>query len=138
MHLGINILTFDSVRSNRFMITRILNLKKPFSDYLGALGSLLCLFHCLVMPFIFTVPLFYLNNNTPIDYLEYLFLSISFIAVYFSSRKIPTHIEKILIWALFCLLSISLILHNYIPLFFSFSFSIGLLILHLKRIIYFK
>ncbi|MTI29569.1 MerC domain-containing protein [Xanthovirga aplysinae] len=61
------------------------------SDEFGAVTSGLCFVHCLVTPFLFVVQASYSIHDeaTPLWWssIDFLFLGISFLAVYWSARK---------------------------------------------------
>ena len=66
------------------------------SDKVGVVSSLLCLIHCLVLPAIISIePLLSEFLFEELHFVEYLFLALSFIAVYFSSKKSPVHLKYI-------------------------------------------
>ncbi len=81
------------------------------SDALGAIASTLCLIHCFVTPFIFViqactetccsaeagVPSWWLV-------LDYFFLSISFLAILWSTQKTSKNWMKLALWASWLLL----------------------------------
>ena len=64
------------------------------SDKVGVISSLLCLIHCLALPAIISAePILSEFLLEELAFVEYLFLVLSFIAVYFSSRKSPLHLK---------------------------------------------
>ena len=78
----------------------ISSIRKP--DTIGILSSGLCLIHCLATPFLFVLTL---SSNaccesTPLwwQWLDYSFLFISFIAVFYSTKSSNSKIIKICLW----------------------------------------
>lgn len=72
------------------------------SDYFGVLSCLLCLLHCISTPFIF-ISFLSLNTEFSTSYswwsnLDYVFITISFFMVYFSTRTSTIKIMKYLFW----------------------------------------
>ena len=89
----------------------ILTEKKQWSDNLGILTSILCLIHCLLIPFVFT-SLSTLNwfsdsimNNSWIN-LDFLFLLFSFIAVLYTGQTTTKKWISRLLWFSWIVLSI--------------------------------
>ena len=86
---------------------------KGNSDWIGAFASGLCIIHCLATPFLFVLqscsvgksccdgaPLWY-------SYLDYVFIVITFFAVYFSSKNTSKNLMKyslIVSWAVLSIL----------------------------------
>ncbi|MFV9551877.1 MerC domain-containing protein [Algibacter sp. PT7-4] len=120
-----------------------LALNKP--DFFGALASTLCLIHCLATPFIFIAQACSINDgcaNSPIWWqsLDYLFLAISFIAIYLSTQKSSNKIIAAALWASWTLLVI-IILNEKIaffelPEYYTYASAILLTGLHLYNLKY--
>ena len=108
------------------------------SDGLGALASTLCLIHCLITPFIFVVQSCAASccASAPGWWLlfDYFFLTISFYAIFKSTKTTQSNFIKYSLWSfwflLFCLIvneSFEVILINkmsYILLLYHFLFCI--------------
>ena len=82
-------------------------------DTIGAIASSLCLIHCIITPFIFIAQSCTATccNNAP-DWwiwLDYLFLTISFWAVYQSTQKTSKKFMKPLLWSLWIALCLAII-----------------------------
>ena len=80
--------------------------KINFSDWLGVSASTLCIVHCALTPLIFTAkPVFYgmigkqVHNHGAWAALDYVFLILSLIAVYYSARHTAHPILKWVFWA---------------------------------------
>lgn len=75
-----------------------LTLQKP--DIFGAIASTLCVIHCLATPIIFLAHSCSTANSTPIWWsnIDYIFVAISFFAVYRSSQTTSKNLMKWLLW----------------------------------------
>ena len=117
-------------------------LLKP--DTIGSLASTLCLIHCIATPFIFITQACTMSccADAPIWWqsIDYIFLIISFFAIYRStqtSTKLEIKIALWLTWIVFFIL----ILNKTIQIFYinnNFTFAAGILlaILHLYNLKY--
>ena len=113
-------------------------------DTIGSLASSLCLIHCIVTPFIFITQActFSCCADAPIWWqsIDYIFLIISFFAIYRStqtSTKLEIKIALWLTWIVFFIL----ILNKQIQIFYisnNFTYASGILlaILHLYNLKY--
>ena len=72
------------------------------SDTFGALASTLCLIHCILTPLLFVLPLWWKGLNV-------IFITVSFLAVYGSSKKTSKPFMKPLFWMSFTLLAFVLL-----------------------------
>ena len=72
------------------------------SDYIGASASGLCLMHCIATPFLFLsqASLISVSNETLFLWqsLNFLFLTISFIAIYYSAQNSSNLYVKVLLF----------------------------------------
>lgn len=75
-----------------------LTLQKP--DIFGAIASTLCVIHCLATPIIFLAHSCSISNSSPIWWsnIDYVFVAISFFAVYRSSQTTSKNLMKWLLW----------------------------------------
>lgn len=73
-----------------------LTLQKP--DTFGAISSTLCIIHCIATPFLFVVHSCCVNTPTWWKSLDYLFLTISFIAIYQSVKTTSKKYMKYALW----------------------------------------
>ncbi len=116
--------------------------QKP--DLIGVIASSLCIIHCFMTPVLFAVQSFTVINNdiAPIWWsnLDFLFIIISFFAIYKSSKNSTNRYIKFALWASWFILFF-LILNEKLS-FISLSESIiyivalGLAILHLYNLNY--
>ena len=73
------------------------------TDYLGAAASLLCLLHCMATPFLFLVKT--CSHTCCVDapiwwqLIDYLFLVISFFAIYYATRDSTKNWIRIALWS---------------------------------------
>lgn len=82
------------------------------SDSIGALASGLCLLHCIATPFLFVIqPISVQSESAPIWWksLDYVFLLISFFAVYWSAKNSSRNWVKYALWISWTLLTLAII-----------------------------
>lgn len=86
-------------------MSQFLNISSQFSNrsnMIGVLASGLCLIHCLATPFIFVTKMCTdaCCSDAPAywKWIDYAFLIISFIAVYYSTKSSTNKIIKVLLW----------------------------------------
>ncbi len=77
------------------------------ADIIGMSSSLLCLVHCLAMPFIFA-GLALMPNMAWWEGLDYVFLAINFIAVYFTTSHTQLANVRYTLWFGWALLAIAI------------------------------
>ena len=79
------------------------------SDYIGASPSGLCMLHCFATPLIFLSQSAAINISLDITFLwyslNYMFLLISFIAIYYSVKNSSNFLVKVLLYLFWLLLS---------------------------------
>ena len=94
----------------------------PKPDTLGAFASSLCMVHCLATPLLFIAHTCSAGGcaSTPIWWkgIDYLFLAISFFAIYRSTRTTSNNFIKPALWISWALLFISILNEqlNWLPL----------------------
>ncbi len=120
-----------------------LTLNKP--DTFGVLASSLCIVHCLATPLIFIAQACSVSDGcasapTWWQSLDYLFLTISFIAVYRSAKTTSSKIMPTLLWVSWGLLFIMIFNEKleffHIPEYFTYASAMGLASLHLYNLKY--
>ena len=79
-----------------------MNLIAKKSDFFGVMSSTLCFMHCLLTPVLFVIPFWWKGMN-------FVFVAVSLLAVYFSSKNTSRSIMKPLLWIGFFLLSFCII-----------------------------
>lgn len=85
------------------------------ADYIGILGSVLCIVHCLLVPALaFGSTLAHNHHaNVGLVSLDYLFILINGVAVYYATRDHKSLPLRILLWGALSVFSISLIMENH-------------------------
>jgi len=109
----------------------------PF-DSIGIIASTLCIIHCIVTPFIFIAKACTATccSDAPSWWLmiDYLFLVISFIAIFFISKKLTIKWLKNAFWLSWIVLLFTIVNHSiniiYLPKNFFYIPSISIVILH--------
>ncbi len=110
------------------------------ADFMGIAGSVLCLIHCLITPILAMGGSLSAHSHTiggVID-LDYFFILINGIAVYFATREHRIPALRVFLWGSFLLFAVSLILENHYPAFTLLGYlGSGLLIAgHVYNVIY--
>ena len=84
------------------------------ADYIGIAGSVLCIVHCLLVPALALGSSFSHNHhsNAGLLSLDYFFILINAIAVYYATRDHKSLPLRILLWGALSLFSVSLIFEN--------------------------
>ncbi|TXE11819.1 MerC domain-containing protein [Seonamhaeicola algicola] len=119
-------------------------IKKP--DTLGALASTLCLIHCLLTPFIFLaqtkVAACCATNGVPNWWksIDFIFLIISFFAVYQSAKNSTKKTVKMALWFCWSLLCFLIINEKlawfHLPEILIYLTAISMVILHVYNLKY--
>ena len=114
------------------------------SDYLGAVAGVLCIIHCIVTPLLFVINAELATNQTllVLQAIGYIFLIISFFAVYRSALNTTNNVVKILFF-LFWSFLLFLILNESFGAFrisetFTFISAFSLSALHIYNLKYCK
>ena len=112
------------------------------SDYLGAVAGVLCIIHCIVTPLLFVINAEFATNQTlqVLQAIGYIFLIISFFAVYRSALNTTNNVVKILFF-LFWSFLLFLILNESFGAFrisetFTFISAFSLSALHIYNLKY--
>lgn len=109
------------------------------ADYIGITGSVLCLIHCLVTPVLLLTSTA-LQHAAPLRVgylsLDYVFIGINAVAVYFATRHFAPIAIKRSLWGFLALFSIALLLEDTAPAFryLAYAASVGLVITHLVNL----
>jgi len=108
------------------------------SDSIGAMSSSLCLVHCIATPLLFVIqPLGIQDNDAPMWWqsVDYIFLAISFFAVYWSSKHTSENWMRYLFWAIWGLLTLGILNEKFelfhLPELVIYIPALGLVFLHL-------
>ena len=108
------------------------------ADYIGITGSVLCIIHCLITPVLLLTTSLLQDSTLRVGYLslDYVFIGVNIIAVYFATRHYaPPHI-KFGLWGFLFLFATALLLEETAPAFqyIAYAASAGLVITHLLNI----
>lgn len=105
--------------------------KLPYvSDRVGIIASVVCLVHCLIFPVlvILRIPLSeWLHEFW--HSLEYIFLAISFVAVFFSARSTVKPWMRYFLWTSFFALAASILLKHYEAVFDTVAIAAALILI---------
>lgn len=108
------------------------------ADYIGITGSVLCIIHCLITPILLVTSSALQHSALRIGYLslDYVFIGVNIIAVYFATRHYAPLLIKRSLWGFLGLFSIALLLEDTAPAFqyIAYAASAGLVITHLLNI----
>ena len=114
------------------------------SDYIGASTSGLCMLHCFATPLIFLSQSAAINISLDITFLwyslNYMFLLISFIAIYYSVKNSSNFLVKVLLYLFWLLLS-ALIINEGLSIFpvpelYTYISALSLSSLHIYNLKY--
>lgn len=88
------------------------------ADYIGILGSVLCIVHCLLMPALaFGTTMTAHHEHAGLLSLDYLFIVINAVAVYFATKNHKSVVVRTILWGSLLLFSVSLIFEAAHPAF---------------------
>ena len=115
------------------------------SDRIGIIASTLCAIHCLMTPVLFVVKACSTScAESPIWWksIDYIFLIISFIAIYYTTKSSNKSWVRISLWASWVLLLLTIISHSFENTLFPNNFiyfpSSAIIILHFYNMKYCK
>ncbi|KEO74421.1 MerC domain-containing protein [Anditalea andensis] len=95
------------------MLHKLKLISQSKSDFIGISASIACIVHCLAAPALVSIG--YIFNYTILGHwhiLDYFFIVIAVIAVYFSTRNSPSSRLKYLFWIIVSMFSLSILLHE--------------------------
>jgi len=117
--------------------------KADYSDWLGVSASGLCIIHCALTPLLFTAkPVFFgmvdqpVHDHGPWAMLDYAFLALSLLAVWYSAQHTAHQTIKKALWAGWTIFAIGLMYEPHGTTFSSWLMYIGsftLIIAHLTN-----
>ena len=113
------------------------------SDTIGVFTSLVCSIHCFATPILFVAQSGLISSNIqPLwwESINYIFIVLSFIAVYYSAKNTSENIMKPILWVCW-LFFVSVILNEMIeltriPELFSYVSAFSLAFVHVYNLIY--
>ena len=111
-------------------------------DNIGIFAGTLCAIHCIATPFIFIAKACSSTccSEAPIWWItiDYLFLIISFIAIYYTNKSTSKYWLKLCLWGSWFLLALSIVSHTinitYLPKNFIYIPTFLIIILHLYNL----
>ncbi|GAB3249172.1 hypothetical protein GCM10027347_06070 [Larkinella harenae] len=117
------------------MKSDILNRK---ADYIGISGSVLCIIHCLITPVLLVSSSFLKNDTVRVGFLslDYVFIGVNILAVYFATRHFTTPAIKMCLWFFLSVFAAAIMLEDVSETFeyIGYAASLGLVLTHLTNI----
>ena len=115
-------------------------------DSIGIIASSLCMIHCIITPFIFVAKACteVCCSETPVwwQMIDYAFLIISFLAIYYITKKNKSIWFKVLFWLPWAILFLTLLNHSFVFFHMHKNFiyipAFTIVILHLYNLKYGK
>ena len=108
------------------------------ADYLGITGSVLCLIHCLVTPMLLMTTAVMRDEHLRIGFLslDYVFIGVNIVAVYFATRANVSSAIKWALWGFLALFSVAILLEDVNETFqlLGYVASAGLVMTHVINI----
>jgi hypothetical protein len=106
------------------------------SDWLGIVSSGLCLVHCLITPLLIGTWVFASHQIGWLEHFELIFVTLSLVAVYFTTRQTPFRLVRILLWSFFGLLIVGTVGEYFFEKaeYFIYVASLGIMISHIYNI----
>lgn len=108
------------------------------ADYIGITGSVLCIIHCLVTPVLLMSTSLLTDDTFRVGFLslDYVFIGINIIAVFFATRHFASPLVKTCLWSFLSLFTVAILLEDVSPVFeyLGYFASAGLAITHLVNI----
>ena len=108
------------------------------ADYIGITGSVLCIIHCLITPVLLLTTSLLQDSTLRVGYLslDYIFIGVNIVAVYFATRHYAPSSIKLSLWGFLFLFATALLLEETAPVFkyVAYVASAGLVITHLLNI----
>ena len=108
------------------------------ADYLGITGSVLCIVHCLITPVLLMTTAALHDEHLRIGYLslDYIFIGVNIVAVYFATKSTPSLTIKRALWGFLALFAGGILLEdiNHTFRLIGYIASAGLVLTHLVNI----
>lgn len=108
------------------------------ADYIGITGSVLCMIHCLVTPVLLMTTALMQDEHLRVGYLslDYLFIGINVVAVYFATRHSASPAVRRALWSFLILFAFAIVLEDTSGFFryAAYAASAGLVVTHLVNI----
>ena len=121
-----------------------MNLSIKYSDKVGAASNILCMLHCLATPFIFLsqTQTAHIGHDVPFAWqiINYFFITISGIAVYYSAKNSTSNIVKVFMVLFWLILSFLIITEGlellHLPEILTYISASSLSLLHIYNLNY--
>lgn len=108
------------------------------ADYIGITGSVLCLIHCLAAPMVVMTSSLLRDDTLRAGFLslDYVFIIINIVAVYFATRQHSSSALRTALWSFLLLFTVGLLLEDVSPVFeyVAYAASAGLVISHMLNL----
>lgn len=108
------------------------------ADYVGITGSVLCIIHCLVTPVLLMTTAVLHDEHLRVGYLslDYAFIGVNIIAVYFATKSASSPAIRKALWGFVALFAVGILLEDAGPAFrlIGYAASAGLIMTHLLNI----
>jgi len=115
-----------------------IELRSKRADYIGITGSVLCMIHCLITPVLLMTSALLADDALRIGYLslDYVFIGVNMVAVYFATRHNISPAIKLSLWSFLGLFTIAILLEDVSEVFeyVGYAASMGLVITHFFNI----
>lgn len=107
MHIIQNTVTFATLLHLRMKNNHSHNK----ADYIGILGSVLCIVHCIAMPVLALGSSIGHDHHAHIGFLslDYFFILVNAVAVYFATRDHKSLFVKVLLWSALFIFAVSIV-----------------------------
>lgn len=108
------------------------------ADYVGITGSVLCAIHCLITPVLLMTSSALKHDALRFGYLslDYVFIAVNIVAVYFATRHYGSPVIKRFLWGFLALFTVAILLEDVSETFefVGYMASAGLIITHFFNI----
>ncbi len=108
------------------------------ADYIGITGSVLCIIHCVVTPLLLMTTSLLHDEHLRVGFLslDYLFIGVNIVAVYFATRQALSLLVRRALWGFLTLFTVALLLEDVSEIFqlMGYVASAGLVMTHLINI----
>lgn len=105
-------------------------------DLLGIGSSILCLIHCFITPAFLASQSVLISWGNEWEYMDYLFVFLSLVAVYYASHHAHFSLIGIMLWVFYIMFLASMIFHHEYPAlkYLAYASSIVLAVTHIVNI----
>ena len=108
------------------------------ADYIGITGSILCIIHCLITPILMVSSTLLADRTVRIGFLslDYVFIVVNIIAVFFAVRRASQPLVKVGLWSFLGLFAGALLLEDVHEAFeyLAYTASAGLIGMHVLNL----